>query len=57
MNNFQKIKLMDIDEMAKLLNSHICDCCVFLQKVECYKIKCEDGIKQWLEQESEEVNE
>lgn len=53
MNNFERIKAMNIDEMAKLLSSHNCDYCVLFQKLECYKIKCEDGIKQWLEQETE----
>ena len=54
MNNFEKIKAMSIDEMAKLLGANSCNYCVY-QQVNCDDIKqCKDGIKQWLESESEE---
>ena len=52
MNNFEKIKAMNIDEMARWLGLNICNYCVY-QQVNCDDIKCKDGIKQWLESESE----
>ena len=59
MNNFEKIKQMNIDEMAKfILNSASCSTyCKYIQEpiASCKKKNnCINGIKQWLEQESEE---
>ena len=54
MNNFEKIKSMDIDEMARWLGADTCNFCVY-QQVNCDDIKqCKDGIKQWLESEVRE---
>ena len=53
MNNFEKIKALDIDEMAKWLSANICDYCAY-QQVNCDDIECKVGIKQWLESEVRE---
>lgn len=63
MNNFQKIKAMSIDEMAEFSSVfQRCSFCVLSLKEngqvycdleQCRKIACKDGIKQWLESESE----
>ena len=50
MNNYEKIKNMSIDEMAKWLSKNICNYCIY-QKQDCEDFKCYDGIKQWLESE------
>lgn len=51
MNNFEKIKAMDIDEMAEWLNKIECneDCC---RDWNCNE--CVNGFKQWLESEVRE---
>lgn len=50
MNNFEKIKNMTIDEMATLLQHIvICEIC---RNEDCSQ-SCNDGIKQWLQAESE----
>lgn len=60
MNNFEKIKAMNIDEMAELFNilkSSCMSCIAVLDKCssEHYGSKnCLNSIKQWLELESEE---
>ena len=56
MNNFEKIKAMDIDEMARWLGADTCNFCVY-QKVNCDDVKqCKDDIKLWLESEVREMN-
>lgn len=56
MNNFEKIKAMDIDEFAQWVSS-ITDCSFCPMRhptdVKCYE-GCPDGIKQWLESEVRE---
>ena len=56
MNNFEKIKAMNIDEMVKWVSS-ITDCCFCPMQhptdVKCYE-GCPDGIKLWLESEVRE---
>jgi hypothetical protein len=52
-NNFEKIKAMDIDEMARWLGADTCNFCVY-QQVNCDDIECKDDIKQWLELEVRE---
>ena len=52
--NFEKIKAMNIDEMARCLGANSCNYCVY-QQVNCDDIKqCKDGIKLWLESEVRE---
>lgn len=58
MNNFEKIKAMDIDEMAEWLykfnDDSLCEYCYGCNK-ENEELGCEEYFKQWLE--SEAVNE
>ena len=50
--NLQKIRQMTADELAELINTSCCNCCIYEN---CYKgADCAYGIKQLLEQESEE---
>lgn len=54
--NFERIKNMTVDEMAKFLDKRIiCDLCVYDIDGECYAPleSCEKGHKMWLEQECE----
>lgn len=58
MNNYDKITNMDIDEMAEFIKSEVFRECSFCKGYECDKVplyseKCIDGIKQWLQAESE----
>lgn len=64
MNNFQKIKAMNIDEMARLFDELNINClsstdcpagevCERLSKKECIN-NCVKPFKQWLETEGEE---
>lgn len=59
MNNFQKIKAMNIDEMAKLFydmtfNDFCCnEGCTAPARCQGNPDECKDGIKQWLESEEE----
>ena len=50
MNNFEKIKAMDIDEMAEFIKSTRCmgECL----GIECSQ--CKENLKQWLESEVRE---
>lgn len=53
MNNFEKIKAMSIDEMAKLiakLCGNGCETCPCNRQYQCQD-ECADSIKQWLEGE------
>lgn len=57
MNNFEKIKAMDIDEMAEFLpiaGDH-CEVCIFYRTT-CPQngTSCNEVIKQWLESDVEE---
>ena len=55
--NYEKIKSMNIDEMAKYYATHLPKCCWMCAgtKNGCLReISCVSGIKQWLQEESEE---
>ena len=60
MNNFEKIKQMTIEEMAKLFfdiafNDYLCNnYCTSPENCAGTTNECTLGIKQWLESESEE---
>lgn len=48
MTNFERIKNMTVDELANLLS---CRCCIGHEnKDKCLSNRCEDGIKEWLNQ-------
>lgn len=54
MNNFERIINMTLDEMAEFLDrksNH--ECCYHHYDGSCIGHDCIDGIKQWLQQESE----
>lgn len=54
MNNFEKIKAMNVDEMAEFINNSVERCDLVCNSKDCaFHRKCIDGIKQWLQQESE----
>ena len=56
MTNFDRIKAMSIDEMARRLSSFNCnECtiCAFLSKSSCWEEDCIGGHKEWLESEVE----
>lgn len=58
MTNYDRIKQMNIDEMANFISNDcdgVCGCCVFRRNIRCYEDedKCKFGIKEWLEQEIE----
>lgn len=58
MTNFERIMSMDIDEFASYLCSSDVDCrtCIY-EDMNCYgnpKIKCIEGIREYLESEVEE---
>ena len=54
MNNFEKIKAMNIDEMIKFIKrQNMCTKCTELRMPYCRDAKCDEGIKQWLESEEE----
>lgn len=55
MTNFEKIKAMDFDELAKLLDScGGCGFCIYREKPEeeCNVQSCENGTRKWLESEA-----
>lgn len=57
MNNYEKIKQMSLDEMAEYYATHLPKCCWMCtgMKNGCLReISCVSGIKQWLQEESEE---
>ena len=55
MTNFEKIKAMSVEEMAKLLRTHlICDYCIHYYEKSCGGFGCLNGIIKWLESEVEE---
>ena len=59
MNNFEKIKAMDIDEMAEFFAHSNCEWCIYNPKIydgSCITEDrdCKVGIKQWLESEARE---
>lgn len=53
--NYEKIKNMTLDEMAEFLTDRsACDTCdCDMEENKCMAVGCLDGIKQWLQQESE----
>ena len=60
MNNFEKIKQMNIDEMAEFFSKayygHCPDCPCYKQKYgycNCNKFCCIKNLKSWLQSESE----
>ena len=59
MTNFEKIKAMNIDELAEFSNVfQRCKFCINQEKdvvqfYKCIETTCKDAIKQWLESESE----
>ena len=53
MNNFEKIKSMDIDEMAEFIDGN-CQLCKFFEDEDCWEQDCKIGHKQWLESEVRE---
>lgn len=62
MNNYEKIKNMTIEEMARFfkhIKNYICKLCIYNNnEYNCYSdnLSCFDGIKQWLESEVEDEN-
>ena len=50
MNNYEKIKAMSIEEMARFLIEDVCLSCVHLCKRNCAHFSCVNGIKQWLKE-------
>ena len=55
MNNYEKIKTMTLDEMAEFLTDRsACDTCdCDMEENKCMAVGCLDGVKQWLQAESE----
>ena len=57
--NYEKIKNMNIDEMARMIKDEMmCQCRFCIYSKDCLgtdyqRTRCFDGIKQWLEQECE----
>lgn len=58
MNNFERIKNMSLDEMARKLTRIISDCCEYCPLQEDCKDEnihnCRESVKQWLQKECEE---
>lgn len=59
MQNIDRIRQMTVDELAEILhfqNVGLCSTrCIYTYASEqCKKANCKQGIRQWLEQESEE---
>lgn len=50
--NNDKINEMSIEEKAEFIGNGNCDYCAF-KDIDCQKLQCKDGIKQWLESEAE----
>ena len=49
---FEKIKLMNIDEMAELLSIDLCELCHLANpEGDCRIYECAEGMKKWLESE------
>lgn len=59
MNNFERIKNMSIDEMAKFLPiaGEYCEVCIFRYSLLCTEVTkdmdCTRTVKKWLESEEE----
>lgn len=51
-SNYDRIRTMSIDEMAKVLSKPVCFHCIYNKDESCNE-NCKKGVKQWLEQESE----
>jgi len=59
MNNFEKIKAINIDEMAEFLNYSKCKMCAYIKSHDNLPLctgnyECLNGISQWLESEVRE---
>lgn len=50
MTIYEKIKSMDIDELAHLLECD-CYCCVCYPETGPCSLPCKEGVKKWLESE------
>lgn len=50
MTNFEKIKAMDIDELAIFFQGDCTFCVCFSEPGRC-SLSCKEGIKKWLESE------
>ena len=57
MTNFERIKAMTVEEMAKeLLVRTVCSCCIhFPAKEKPCKYDCTEGRKQWLNSEAQSL--
>ena len=53
MTNYEKIKAMDIDELAELFQGD-CTFCVCFSDPRCFSLSCKEGVKKWLESEAED---
>ena len=52
MTNFERIKAMSIEELAKeLAKDSACEFCKMFDEQTCMEITCEQGIIKWLESE------
>ena len=52
MTNFERIKAMSVEELAKeLAKDSACEFCKILDGKTCINSTCEEGIIQWLESE------
>ena len=55
MNNFEKIKNMTLDEMAEFIAENInCGSCCLTDTACPVDLECDEVVKQWLQQESED---
>lgn len=50
MTNYEKIKAMDIDELANFFQCD-CYCCVCYSEPGPCSMPCKEGVKKWLESE------
>lgn len=55
--NREKLANMTNEELAEMLTDANCHCCIYKRNdFDCFRsdCTCKNGVKQWLEQESEE---
>ena len=53
MTNYEKIKAMDFDELANILQDNCGFCVCFPESGRC-SLPCKEGVKKWLESEAED---
>lgn len=53
MTNYEKIKAMDFDELANILQDNCGFCVCFPEPGRC-SLPCKEGVKKWLESEAED---